>query len=322
MTMPRPTIPAVSVIIPAHDEAPRIERAVSSIGHDEGVSVEILVIDDRSTDGTAAVARAMGDPRLRLLATPPGNGGEAAARNAGLDAARGHWIAFLDADDAWVPGRLVGVLDEATRADADLVVDDVLIETVDAATGETTPISTLFTDRALRVDDGTPLTIEYLTRHDLGITKPIIRRSLIEDRSLRFRPEGGTQDFGFWFRSVAAATNPVLVGRAGYRYLREPGRTTLSTSTPEFWIAAAQATDNLLGDNGLLPRPVAAALVRRARVARRRSRYLTARAHFEGRRWLRLALEILRHPGLLLVRLETMATRRRRRAWAKTRGGA
>ena len=68
---------------------------------------EILLIDDASTDGSPALARALAaaDPRIQLL-TLPENGGPAAARNAGIRAARGRYIAFVDADDLWRPQKL------------------------------------------------------------------------------------------------------------------------------------------------------------------------------------------------------------------------
>ncbi len=65
--------------------------------------MEVIVVDDGSTDGTADVARTFGD-EVRVLSQP--NSGVAAARNAGIAAAHGQYIAFLDADDIWMPGKL------------------------------------------------------------------------------------------------------------------------------------------------------------------------------------------------------------------------
>src|SRR5262249_54915625 len=61
------------------------------------------VVDDGSTDDSAAVARALGPP-VRLLQQP--NQGESVARNRGIEEARGEWVAFLDADDVWIPEKL------------------------------------------------------------------------------------------------------------------------------------------------------------------------------------------------------------------------
>ncbi|MFZ4406241.1 MAG: glycosyltransferase family A protein, partial [Paracraurococcus sp.] len=99
-----PQGPECSVVIPARNAAPWLEATIASIGTE--AAVEILVVDDGSTDGTAAIlARlAAADPRIVPLAGP--RRGAAAARNAALAAAAAPLIAFLDADDRWRPGKL------------------------------------------------------------------------------------------------------------------------------------------------------------------------------------------------------------------------
>lgn len=91
--------PDLSVVVPARDAAATVEAAVRSVlDHADGL-LEVLVVDDASTDGTAQVVAAIGDPRVRVLA---GRGaGPAAARNDGVAAARGELVAFADADDLW-----------------------------------------------------------------------------------------------------------------------------------------------------------------------------------------------------------------------------
>jgi glycosyltransferase involved in cell wall biosynthesis len=91
----------VSVVIPALNAAATIGRAVASALRQTQTPYEVIVIDDGSTDDTAAAARASG---ATLIATQ--HGGPAAARNAGVRAATQPWIAFLDADDAWLPAKL------------------------------------------------------------------------------------------------------------------------------------------------------------------------------------------------------------------------
>lgn len=94
----------VSVVLPAYNRAATIERAVRSV-LDQTVPVdEVIVVDDASTDATAAIVEvlAVRDPRVVLLRQPR-NAGANAARNAGLDRATGDLIAFQDSDDVWVP---------------------------------------------------------------------------------------------------------------------------------------------------------------------------------------------------------------------------
>lgn len=98
-----PPPPRVSVIIPAYNAAGCVRRAVDSVLEQSFQDLELLVVDDGSTDATRAVLAEYGD-RLHLLAKQ--NGGPAAARNHGLQHARGEYVAFLDADDYWKTGKL------------------------------------------------------------------------------------------------------------------------------------------------------------------------------------------------------------------------
>lgn len=100
---PGGAVPLVSVIMPAYNTARYIGEAIDSVLSQDYGAVELIVIDDGSTDGTLDVVRSYGD-RLTLLTQK--NQGSAVARNAGLAAASGEYIAFLDSDDVWLPGKL------------------------------------------------------------------------------------------------------------------------------------------------------------------------------------------------------------------------
>ncbi len=93
----------ITVVIPTYNRAALLRRAVVSALAQTLAPLEILVIDDGSTDETAAVCAEWGPP-VRAIATP--NGGVARARNIGVGEARGEWIAFLDSDDEWEPQKL------------------------------------------------------------------------------------------------------------------------------------------------------------------------------------------------------------------------
>lgn len=99
--------PTFSVIMPAYNAAATIDDAIASVQAQTRADWELIVIDDASQDATHAcvAARADADPRLRLL-TREHNGGAGRARNAGIKAARGRYIAFLDSDDQWYPHKL------------------------------------------------------------------------------------------------------------------------------------------------------------------------------------------------------------------------
>ncbi|HEX4271210.1 MAG TPA: glycosyltransferase family A protein [Rhizomicrobium sp.] len=95
--------PETSVIIPVRNGARFVGEAILSVRQQLGPDDEIIAVDDASTDATTQVLAAIADPRLRLL---HGAGcGVSAARNLGLAAARGEFVAFLDHDDLWPPAR-------------------------------------------------------------------------------------------------------------------------------------------------------------------------------------------------------------------------
>ena len=100
--MPAP--PVVSVLLPVRNGLPYLSAAVESVLRQTFTDIEVLVIDDGSTDGTAAWLRTLTDPRVRVLA--PSTPGLASALNTGLAAARGRYIARQDADDWSAPERL------------------------------------------------------------------------------------------------------------------------------------------------------------------------------------------------------------------------
>jgi glycosyltransferase involved in cell wall biosynthesis len=97
----------VSVVMPAWNAAATIARSIDSVLSQSHAQVELLVVDDASTDATARIVsgHAASDARVRLL-RQAANGGVAAARNAGIAAARGEYVAFLDSDDWWHPRKL------------------------------------------------------------------------------------------------------------------------------------------------------------------------------------------------------------------------
>jgi succinoglycan biosynthesis protein ExoO len=114
---------AFSVIIPLFNKAPTIARAIGSALGQSFAASEIIVIDDASADGSLQAAMAFEGASVRILRrTEPGPGGYA-ARNLGIEEARSDWIAFLDADDEWLPDHLASI---AACLEADIPADRAL----------------------------------------------------------------------------------------------------------------------------------------------------------------------------------------------------
>jgi glycosyltransferase involved in cell wall biosynthesis len=95
--------PSTSVIMPVRNGAAFIAEAMASALVQIDQADELIVVDDHSSDGTLSIVAAVADPRVHALSTP--QPGVSAARNIGLAAARGEFIAFLDHDDLWPGGR-------------------------------------------------------------------------------------------------------------------------------------------------------------------------------------------------------------------------
>lgn len=122
-------MPDVSIVIPTHDRRRLLHLALISALGQRDVDVEIIVVDDASTDGTADVVSGVADGRVRLVRRSVRRG-VSATRNRGIAEAGSDWVAFLDDDDLWAPDKLARQLDAVIQADrtwvyaGDVNVDD------------------------------------------------------------------------------------------------------------------------------------------------------------------------------------------------------
>jgi glycosyltransferase involved in cell wall biosynthesis len=130
------TVGSISVVIPCFDKGPWIGDTIRSALAQTRPVDEVIVIDDGSTDDSAAIAESFGPP---VKVVRQANQGESVARNRGIELASGDWIAFLDADDVWAPERLerqVEVLQGDGQNDVNCVYTDVWLFESDERTGE------------------------------------------------------------------------------------------------------------------------------------------------------------------------------------------
>lgn len=117
---------SISIIIPVYNKAAVVTDTIASVLGQDQAELEMIVVDDGSTDESRSVIESMADDRLHLFSIP--NSGPGAARNYGIRQASGQWIMVLDADDILLPGALRSLLDAAaTWPQADLIAGNYVI---------------------------------------------------------------------------------------------------------------------------------------------------------------------------------------------------
>src|SRR5215213_10445788 len=203
-TNPADTPPAVSVIIPAYNAAKYIGEALNSVFDQTFRSHESIVINDGSPD-TVELERELQayGPNIRYI--KQANRGAAAARNAGLLSARGEYVAFLDADDRWLPNFLEEQIEFLRLNDADFVFSDALLCGETPLAGRTfmelePPRSAVTPESLLAVD------VAVLTSAVLARKQPILEVGLFDETIKR------GHDFELWFR----------LAKAGIRFAYQP----------------------------------------------------------------------------------------------------
>jgi teichuronic acid biosynthesis glycosyltransferase TuaG len=182
-------VPRVSVIVPAYNSSATIGAAIGSVLAGAYEDFELIVCDDASTDDTIQAIERIEDQRLRLVRSPE-NGGPATARNHALRHAAGELVAFLDADDRWLPGFLaeqVALYDR--EAPVGIVSCDAwLVDEDDKRVGRHSDV----------VGTGTDLTA--MLRANRVFVSALCPRAVIEEAG-GFSPECfGSEDHDLWLR--------------------------------------------------------------------------------------------------------------------------
>lgn len=179
----------VSVVICAYNAQASLGRAIESALAQRGVYLEIIVVDDCSSDGTYDVARSFeqAHPTVRAIRLES-NRGAGGARNAAFEVATGEWIALLDADDAFAPGRLLSLLGLADTWDADMAADNLWL--VDGASGRPFDLmlhrDRLCSQRLISASAFVQNNMPIEVKRKYGLLKPIMKRSFIERHGLRY----------------------------------------------------------------------------------------------------------------------------------------
>jgi teichuronic acid biosynthesis glycosyltransferase TuaG len=199
-------MPAVSVIIPAFNAEAFLARAIRSVDGQTFRDFELLLIDDGSTDGTAEVARGFRSVRY----VHGGHLGEAGARNRGLEEASGELVAFLDADDEWLPDKLARQVAFMEKVESSFSYTDCYV----VRDGNRTRYSALARPRQGQIL--APLIDDWLDEAFIIPTEVMASLALLQGAG-GFEtglPTAGHVDYGLWLKLALRGTR--------FDYLDEP----------------------------------------------------------------------------------------------------
>ena len=211
--------PLVTVVIPTYNRADYIAETIESVLSQTYRNIEVIVIDDGSTDGTAQVVAPF-IPRVSYVQQE--NAERGASRNHGLRLARGKYVAFLDSDDVWLPTKVADdVAYLEARPDVGLIHTDAVI--IDAVGRELRVLR-------LKAPSGR-VTGALLERNFVTMATHLARASLVRDIG-GFREErelSGSEDWEMWVR-LSLLTNIAYLPRVSAKLRTHPGNTMTNAS--------------------------------------------------------------------------------------------
>ena len=289
--------PVASVIIPAYNAEATVVAAIASAQAQDERRIEIIVIDDASTDSTATtvLAQAADDSRIRLIRLST-NGGPAAARNRGMAEAQGDWIALLDADDSYAPSRLATLLRVAQAQGADMVADNIMLHDAAALVPDTPMIPRTLLPHAGRLgiaefierNVGTP----DLPRISYGFLKPLLRTAFLRAHGITYDERNRfAEDYMLYVRCLLRGAVWWLVPEAMYHYTVRKGSLTEEQTSGDLMRIRTMEQD-LLGDPAVATQPELVKALRRHKAVIDRCYYYRAFTDAIKARRLRLAAKL------------------------------
>jgi succinoglycan biosynthesis protein ExoO len=305
--------PDVSFVIAAYNAAATLDRAIAGAIAQRGVGVEIIIVDDQSRDNTLEVARAYPQDIVRVVALPA-NRGPGAARNAGLELARGRWVAVLDSDDAVLPGRLSAMIARAESAGAVIAVDNLQVVREDGVAEATMfPADYLEGLREISLADYIAGNILFESRFNLGYLKPIFQRRFLTENGLRYDENLSIgEDYILLANALAKGGKCVVEPTTGYIYHIRTG--SISRVLELHHVEAMRKADVVFAETNSMDAAAAAAFARRTRSLRKAASFLSLIQHIKARsplKAIRTALSdpaAVRHMSMpIVVRLRRVA---------------
>lgn len=295
--MPPETGPDVSVVIAAFNAEATIARAIDSALRQQGVTVEVLVIDDCSTDGTLEIARSFAPEPVRVVALEK-NRGPGGARNAGLEAARGCFVALLDADDTMHPQRLARMIGRAKERSAQIAVDNIEVVQEDGASTLMFQHEMLENMPELSLACFIASNLMFEDSFSFGYMKPVFERAFIEKHGLRY--DTGLrigEDYIFLASALAEGGRCVVEPEALYAYHVRAG--SISRVLELHHVEAMLEADEAFMQRYKLKGAALAAQARRTRSLERAASFLALVGHLKDRAALKALGTAWRDPAAL-----------------------
>lgn len=281
--------------MPAFNAARTIRQAIDSVLQQSHSSLELLVVDDASTDETVAVVQGFSDRRIRLT-TNAVNEGPGPCRDAAISEARGQWVTILDADDLYAPTRIESLLRVAQQYPKDIVIDNVVdCHDIDSAV---VPWRTVwdqrrFTPKAAAVRE---VDLPRFLQETRLLIKPFVSRELIARCGAKHGSSRNGEDLAFLYPLFAAGSVIRYVPISTYLYRMTPG--SLSTTNPDRHRMYREVFENARALFAADPRALAAIDARLVQLNRVQTYQLFFSA-LQQKQWERAIESAWSHPWII-----------------------
>ncbi|HYW21787.1 MAG TPA: glycosyltransferase family 2 protein [Nodularia sp. (in: cyanobacteria)] len=293
--------PDVSVIIPAYNTENYISKAIDSALNQTLSNIEIIVVDDASSDQTLEMVRKFNDQRLKILVNQK-NLGISATRNRALRAAEGKWVAVLDSDDWYAPERLEKLLQVAYSENADMVADNLYF----IEDGQDYPWGTLISESGESINQIKLIEPVYFVETDvygkqslhLGLSKPIFNRDFLIRNSIEY-DEILTINEDFWLdlQCLVYGAKFIFLPESYYFYRSRSGSLIYSSPKKTLELSCNKTREFMAKEDTVNRNPnLAKALFKKLTICQQYLAYYRVIEPIKKKQYLQFLIQLLQNP--------------------------
>lgn len=297
------------MIVPCHNAEAFLTDALRSVRDQTLRNLECIIVDDASTDGSAAIASEFvkADPRFRLISSKKQRGASA-SRNEGIAQAKGRWVALLDADDLFVPDRLELLSRIGEGEGADLIFDEQLVAEFPSRESRRRAFGFTEAKFAFTQEDFFSRSRLFRRSFPAGYMKPLMRREFLRRAGVAYDPSVlSGEDFLFYAQLFSMGARCIGTRFAGYIYRRRRGSLSRSDEHLHF---QARLGDRILSEFGsrLSPRS-RRDLAARSRDFEQVAEAMPALIALREKDWWRLVSRLMGQPRTAVTCVRLLRTR-------------